>query len=1483
MNDSDYTLFLRRLINIMTSTALSLFLAGSVIVPAAAQCGCNFVISTNPAVWQFDGAAMGVKPGDKICFASGTRVSMYFVNINGTAANPVTITNMCDGKVTIKNAPTASYGIEFHKSSFFRITGSGNPSEPQGLTIDGGNMAINLMEFSTDFEVDHLKILNAGYGGVIAKTDPTCDPHTWRGNFTMTNTSYHDNEISTLGGEGFYIGSSHYYTTVALTCSGVPTNVQEHEVIGVKVYNNNVHDTGRDGIQVGSATTNCTIHDNKVYNFGMTNEYSQQSGIQINPGTNAECFNNIVDTGTGYGVFLGGEGASHLYNNIIMNSLQGGIICQDYPPYNPSGFVICNNTLYNNTDYGIYMFSQNTNQNLFANNVIIATSQPTFLYVRLNNPTAIKWTDVNNIKTPTLSSLKFVNAAAKDFHLLSGSPAIDAGKDVSAYGITFDLDNKPRPKGTKYDIGAYEFQPPGPTSNAGPNQTLTLPTSSLSITGSGTSATGITGYSWTEKSGAPVTLSNTGTPTVTISGLTQGQYVFTLMVTDASGFATSDVTVTVNPATVNQNPVANAGTNKTITLPQDTLTIHGMGTDADGSIASYLWTKVSGPAATLTNATTPNLKLSSLLQGTYIFQLTVTDNLLATGSAQVTVTVNPAGTNQPPVVSAGAAQTIFLPTTQITIAAAASDPDGTIAAILWEKKTGGGATLTNATTLTLTASGLSLGAYTFRITVTDNQGASSFSEVNVNVLNANQSPTANAGLDQSITLPTNAISLTGSGTDTDGSISSYAWVQVNGPSCTLAGANSSTLSITNMVQGTYVFDLTVTDNLGATGTDQVQVAVSIPATGPNQPPLAEAGGNISLYLPTNSTNIYGSGFDPDGAITSYFWIMASGGQATLNNVNSPTLTVGNLVAGQYIFKLIVTDDKGATGEDFTIVTVNAPGTNIFPVASAGLDQIIRLPQASAILNGVGTDADGWIVSYAWTQVAGGTSIISSPTAPVTKVNNFTVGDYIFRLTVTDNQDATDFNDVIVRVVNTAVNLPPIVEAGVDTIVYLPQNSVTLNASASDDGTITSYSWSQLSGPATAALVNPSQLNVLIQGLVQGVYVFQLTVTDNNGASVFDIVQVTVVPSSYKPPTVSAGPDQQITLPTDQTTLTGSVTSSTSTIISTQWSQILGPTATLSNNLSLILQVSNLIVGTYLFKLTVTDNLGKQASAQVQVIVNPVPPNQPPIVSAGPNQSITLPVSQVNLNGAASDPDGNVVSVLWSQTQGPNNATLSNQSALSATVSNLVAGSYIFKLTATDNNNAAASNTTFVSVSNDPATTQKVPPSVYAGGVITLVLPRNDTTVVGVASTQNGFIQQYTWEQESGSPAAYKANHDSLYLINLADGKYTFRLTVTESEDTLSASDVLTVLVIENTQGIPKFFSPNNDGIGDLWVFRNIQEYKDCSLVVFSRSGQIVYEANPYQNTWDGTYNGKPLGDGDYYYTIKCKNGKTLTGAVRIIR
>ena len=191
-----------------------------------------------------------------------------------------------------------------------------------------------------------------------------------------------------------------------------------------------------------------------------------------------------------------------------------------------------------------------------------------------------------------------------------------------------------------------------------------------------------------------------------------------------------------------------------------------------------------------------------------------------------------------------------------------------------------------------------------------------------------------------------------------------------------------------------------------------------------------------------------------------------------------------------------------------------------PTAYAGLARVIQLPDNSVILAGSGKDADGSIVSYLWSKVSGpGTPVIVSASTASTVVNSFTKGQYIFKLTVTDN-DGLSASDTVSVTVLTAFNKIPTADAGNSLEITLPTNTSTLTGSGADsDGTIKAYLWSQVSGPSVSIINNPGSASTQVSSLIEGKYIFQLMVTDNEGAVGVDTSSIVV----KKPPILTLQP------------------------------------------------------------------------------------------------------------------------------------------------------------------------------------------------------------------------------------------------------------------------------------------------------------------------------------------------------------------------
>ena len=98
--------------------------------------------------------------------------------------------------------------------------------------------------------------------------------------------------------------------------------------------------------------------------------------------------------------------------------------------------------------------------------------------------------------------------------------------------------------------------------------------------------------------------------------------------------------------TTNTPPVASAGSDKTITLPTNSVTLYGKGTDVNGTVSKYYWSKVSGPSSyAFSSTTSASTTVKSLVAGTYVFRLKVTDNAGASDYDDVKVVVNSSTTS----------------------------------------------------------------------------------------------------------------------------------------------------------------------------------------------------------------------------------------------------------------------------------------------------------------------------------------------------------------------------------------------------------------------------------------------------------------------------------------------------------------------------------------------------------------------------------------------------------------------------------------------------------------------------------------------------------------------------------------------------------------------------------------------------------------------------------------------------------------------
>jgi hypothetical protein len=272
---------------------------------------------------------------------------------------------------------------------------------------------------------------------------------------------------------------------------------------------------------------------------------------------------------------------------------------------------------------------------------------------------------------------------------------------------------------------------------------------------------------------------------------------------------------------------------------------------------------------------------------------------------------------------------------------------------------------------------------------------------------------------------------------------------------------------------------------------------------------------------------------------------------------------------------------------------------------------------------------------------------------------------------------------------TPVPQPPTVDAGGDRHTVLPDNTVTLNATASDfDGSIVSQLWTKISGPTSYTITSPTSLLTPVTDLVEGTYQFRIVVTDNSGLKDTAIAIVFVHPEvlpDNTPPRAEAGEDQIWPYGTTSTTLYGSGTDPEGPV-TFDWTMIAGPGASILTPTAGTTIVEGLTTGTYIFQITVTDNLGATTIDNVTVTIQPQPGNVPPIIKFQDRKVLPTGTTSTSLSVEATDTDGSISSYSWTGGVG----TIVSPGAATTLVTGLTEGDHTFTVTVTDNLGASSS-------------------------------------------------------------------------------------------------------------------------------------------------------------------------------------------------
>jgi nitrogen fixation protein FixH len=580
----------------------------------------------------------------------------------------------------------------------------------------------------------------------------------------------------------------------------------------------------------------------------------------------------------------------------------------------------------------------------------------------------------------------------------------------------------------------------------------------------------------------------------------------------------------------------------------------------------------------------------------------------------------------------------------------------------------------------------------------------------------------------------------------------------------------------------------------------------------NTAPIVDAGVNQTISMPDTALmdgTVSDDGLpDPPAGLTMN-WSKESGpGEVIFVDASAVDTEASFSIDGVYILRLTADDGELTSNDEVTITVEPEPPPNQAPTVSAGGDQTITLP-ASAALNGTVNDdglpnPPGEVVTT-WSKTSGpGVVTFGDSSAEDTNVTFSTDGVYVLRLTANDGE-RTAYEEVNITV-EPHPNQVPFVAAGGDQMITLPA-SATLNGTVGDDGSPNppgevTTTWSKTSGPGVVAFGDTSAEDTNATFSTDGVYVLRLTAYDGE-LTAYDEVSITVEPEPpvNQVPTVSTGLDQTITLPASAV-LDGTVDDDglpfSPGVLATTWSKISGPGTVTFTDASIVnTSASFSIEGLYVLRLTANDG-ELTAYDEVTVIVEPEPqPNLAPLVSAGVDQTITLPVLAI-LDGAVEDdglpiPPG-VLTTTWSKISGPGEVSFLDSSAVDTAASFSIEGDYILRLTAYDGELTTYDEVAFTIIST-PLSNQA--PSVSAGADQLITLP-SSAQLLGIVSDDGlpdpPCAVTTTWYKVSGPGSVNFVDSNSVKTMASfsAEGIYVLRLTGDDSE--LAAFDEVEISV-----------------------------------------------------------------------------------------
>lgn len=645
--------------------------------------------------------------------------------------------------------------------------------------------------------------------------------------------------------------------------------------------------------------------------------------------------------------------------------------------------------------------------------------------------------------------------------------------------------------------------------------------------------------------------------------------------------------------------------------------------------------------------------------------------------------------------------------------------------------------------------------------------------------------------------------------------------------------------------------------------------------------------------PTNKTTCIGSSVSFTVAATgtglTYQWekgavVLSNGG--AISGANSPTLTINPVSAADassnYKVLIIGSCAPNDTSVNVSLKVNTAPAITIQPV-----NQIVCIGSSvsfSVTATGVG-------LTYQWRNgtvdlISGGN--ILDATAPTLTINPVTNADTASNYNVVINGGCFP-NDTSINV-SLKLNNPVITSQPVNQTVCAGSSAIF---SVTVTGTGLNYQWRKgalnLSNSGTTSGVNTAVFTINPVNITDTASDYNVVITgacSPNDTSVNVSLKVNALPA------IITGPANQTACA--GTSVSFSVTAS-GTGLTYQWRKgavnlINGGTVSGANLSTLVINPVNSSDAGSDYNVIVSGTCSPgDTSLFVSLIVNPIP-----VALANSNSSVCL---SIPINLTAQTVQGGTY--LWTSTTGFT-STLQNPVIISATHAD--AGTYSLTVSALGCTSAPSTVTMIVfnCDSSDVGVIKAVNnahPIIGHEVVFTIIATNYGPNTANGVLVTDSLLSGYAYVSSTVTTGTYNPSTGAWIIGTLNSGaseQLTITATVTAAGNylntaTISSNEIdsnltnnsSSVITYPSDFFIPEGFSPNGDGINDVFVIRGIVNYPQNTFLIYNRWGDQVFEASPYQSTWNGTstmglrVGGNELPTGTYFYLLNLGDGSAM--------